>query len=100
MQQEVAQQEPGERIKPASKQQVIDWIVQANKLLDAKKEVIQKSFLVCGISNALDGSQNSLIHCAKELPEMAIAYGQQETVDSQSESDDPFESETDSEDSE
>ena len=38
-------QQPGEHIKPASKQQVVDWIVQSNKLLDTKKEVICKSFL-------------------------------------------------------
>ena len=55
---------------------------------------MRKSFLVCGIANALDGSQNHLIHCAKELPEMTVAYGLEETADS--ESDDPFESGSDS----
>ena len=34
MQQQVATQDPGEKIKPASKQQVIDWVVQSNDLLD------------------------------------------------------------------
>ena len=99
MQQQVAQQELGERLKPASKQQVVvDWVVQSNKLLDSKKEIIRKSFLVCGISNALDGSQNHFIRCAKELPDVAIAYGLEKSADtdSGSESDDPFDSDSDS----
>ena len=32
MQQQVVQQEPGERMKPASKQQVVDWVVESNRL--------------------------------------------------------------------
>ena len=98
MKQQVAQQDPGERIKPASKQQVEAWVVQANKLLNTKKDVIRKSFLVCGIANALDGSQNHFIRCAKELPDMTITYGLSEnTTDDESESDDPFASGSDTE---
>ena len=100
MQQQVATQDPGEKIKPASKQQVIDWVVQSNDLLDGNKDMIRKSFLVCGISNALDGSENHMIRCAKELPDMTIAYGIEDTedhpVDSGSESEDPFASDIDS----
>lgn len=62
--------------------------------------MITKSFLVCGISNALDGSQNSMICCAKELPDTMITYGLEKCTDadSDSKSDDPFSSdENDSE---
>ena len=52
---------------------------------------------MCGISNALDGSQNDFIRCAKELPEMSIAYGHEENADSESESEDPFDSADDCE---
>ena len=38
LQQSISQQKEGERIKTASKQQVLDWIAQSNKDLDAKKE--------------------------------------------------------------
>ena len=98
MQKQVAHQEPGERLKPASKQPVVDWVVQSNKLLDCKKEIIRKSFLVCGIFNALDGSQNHFIRCAKELPDVAIAYVLEKSADrdSGSESDGPFDSDSDS----
>ena len=98
MQQQVAQQEPGERLKPASKQQVVDWVVQSNNLLDSRKGIVRKSFLVCGIANALDGSQNHFIRCARELPDMTVAYGLEKSadVDSGSESDDPFDSDSDS----
>ena len=41
----------GEKIKTASKQQVLNWIVQANKELNSKKDLVSKSFKVCGISN-------------------------------------------------
>ena len=75
VQKQVATREPGERLKTASKQQVIDWVVDSNKLLNSKREMVAKSILVCGISNALDGSQNNMIRCVKELPDMMIAHG-------------------------
>ena len=81
MQERVSQQQPGQKIKTASKQQVIDWVEQANKDLDSKKYLIHKSFKVCGISNSLDGKENTLIHCAKELDQMKIAYGLEEHTD-------------------
>ena len=94
VQKQVATQDPGERLKTASKQQVVEWVVDSNKLLDSKKEMVAKSFLVCGISNALDRSQNNMIRCAKELPDMLIAYGLEKNAaaDVGSESDDPFSS--------
>ena len=102
MQQQVSQVPAGERLKLATKQVVIDWGVQSNRLLNTKKEIICKSFLVCGISNALGGSQNQFIRCAKELPNLSIAYGltTDPGTDSGTESD-PFasESEEDSADS-
>ena len=65
MQQAVAQQQPGDRIKTPSKQQVLDWVVQSNTTLNSNSAMVSKSFLVCGISNKLDGSQNNLIRCSK-----------------------------------
>ena len=35
-----------------------------------------KALKVCGISNALDGSENRLIQCVKELPNFHIPYGE------------------------
>ena len=98
LQQSISQQKERERIKTASKQQVLDWIVQSNKDLDSK-ELIQKSFLVCGISNALDGSENNLVHCAKEVDQLKVAYRLTEDEDASDddlEADDPVESGSDS----
>lgn len=89
MQQAVSEDETS-CIKPATKQQVVDWVVQSSNTLGTKEEVVKKSFLVCGISNALDGTQNNLIRCSKELPDMHIAYGVTIDDDGASESDDPF----------
>ena len=59
--------------------------------LRKKEQIVKKSFLVCGLSNALDGSENALIRCAKELPTMQLPY-----VDESD--DDPFRDEAESED--
>ena len=45
-----------------TKDDVADWIIRA---LDSQPECIAR---VCGISNNLDGSENALVYCAKELP--------------------------------
>ena len=39
-----------------------------------RPEVVKKSFLVCGITNSLDGSENHLIRCAKELSGIELPY--------------------------
>ena len=48
--------------KTASEQQVQDWMVKANHMLDSKESLVAKSFKVCKISNALDSFDNSSIH--------------------------------------
>ena len=48
---------------------------------------------MCGISNALDGTENGLIRCAKELPHFNIPYGA-----SSEESDEDIFADTDEED--
>ena len=78
------------------KQQVLEWVVQSNKDLDSKKELVKKSFLVCGISNALDRSENHFVRGAKELHQLKVTYGLEEDATDDSEDDDPFESGSDS----
>ena len=77
---------------------MIDWVVESNKLLNSKKEIVSKFFLMCGISNAVDGSQNNMFRCAKKLPDMMIAYGLDKSADadSGSKSEDPFNSDGES----
>ena len=66
---------PGQGGTCSNKDDVVDWIVMAHALLNSQPECVTKSFKVCGISNNLDGSENALIHCAKELPAYTIPYG-------------------------
>ena len=68
--------------------------------------MVKKSFLVCGISNSLDGSEIQLIRVPAELPMLTVPYGAEEAED-ESESDlfvtleeDTDEEECDGEDSE
>ena len=49
------------KVKPASKQQLVDWIVAAVGKLREKPELIQKSFVVTGITPALNGADDHLV---------------------------------------
>ena len=51
--------DPTDRLKTATKQQVVQW-VEAHRHLSERPEMVIKSFAVTGISLALDGSENSL----------------------------------------
>ena len=65
----------------------IQWVQEANNHLNTQADVIKKSFKVCGITNALDRSENDIIHCARELPDIQIPYG-----DTDINPDNPFQS--------
>jgi hypothetical protein len=77
-----------------SKDDIVDWIVRANTLLSTQGNCVTKSFKVCGLTNALDGTENHLIRCAKELPEFTIPYG---VSAEESESDEDIFADTDEE---
>ena len=58
--------------------------------------MISKAFLVCGILNQIDGSENHIIRIPEELPNFTIPYGTRqdeefddlfETTDGESEGD-------------
>jgi hypothetical protein len=62
-------------IPSPSKTDIVNWIVQANSMLNTRDDCVRQSFKVCGISNLLDGSENGIIRCVKELPNFDIPYG-------------------------
>lgn len=62
------------KLKAVSKETICEWIEKGLDDLRKKEQIVKKSFLVCGLSNALDGSENTRIHCAKELPNMQLPY--------------------------
>lgn len=49
------------KIRPPSKQAVVDWIASAVKNLSKKVDMVKKSFIVTGISPALNGAQDHLV---------------------------------------
>ena len=53
--------EKGERVKAATKETVLGWLASAVRSIEEKPTMVMYSFLVCGISNKLDDSQNDLI---------------------------------------
>ena len=56
-----------DRVKTAPKQVVVDWIVRAWSYLKEQQDIIRKFFLVTGISNAIDGTQDHLCHLDSAL---------------------------------
>ena len=54
---------------------------------EEQEGMVEKLFKVCGITNALDGSENSLIRCTKELPNQQVPYVNEAEED-------PFQAET------
>ena len=63
------------QIQTASRIEILDWVVAANQCLNSQTDMIKRFFLVCGISNSLDGSENKLVRVAAELPSFTIPYG-------------------------
>ena len=59
-------------LKP-SKQQVVDWIVEASHMIDCNRCIVKKFFLVTGLSNSLGGHEDHLIQndlARKEIDEI------------------------------
>ena len=54
--------------------------------------MVKKSFLVCGIANNLDGSENGLVRVPAELPSFKIPYGSSTSDETES---DPFQTSED-----
>ena len=59
---------PSGNLKQPTRQYVIDWVSQAWSSI--KKDTLVHSFLVCGISNALDGSQDYLV--SSDIPNITM----------------------------
>ena len=59
-----------------SKDNIVDRFVQANTKVLEFSICVAKAFKMCGISNALEGSENRLIRCVKEMPNFHIPYGE------------------------
>ena len=83
---------PQDKLTPPKKPDIVAWIKDGIDYLKSMPEMVKKSFFVCCITNALDGSQNTLIRCARELPSLQLPY-----TDG---SEDPFGDEQDKEDDE
>ena len=63
---------PQDKFKSPDKAPVVDWIKSGMKYLHQNPEMVKKSFLVCGITNAIDGLENRFIQCARELPDIQL----------------------------
>ena len=58
------------KIQTAKKHDVLKWISECSYELEARKELIQKSFIVTGIAPALNGSDDHAIRNENYLKEL------------------------------
>ena len=67
------------KLAAPSKELVCKWIKSGLNYFEAKQPMVKKAFLMCGITNALNGSKNELICCTKELPDLWLPYVDEST---------------------
>ena len=60
-----------DKLATPKKPTLVQWIKDGLEYLKQRSEM---SFLVCGITNSLDGSENHYIRCAKELEGIDLPY--------------------------
>ena len=92
-----------EKIAPPSKTHVLQWINEAQILLEDNKTIVKKSFLVTGISNALGHFEDDMVRNQQTLDEieeiMVEVFGDEimghQPQQSDNESGDPFSSDSD-----
>ena len=70
-----------EKLTTAPKVTICDWIKAGLDYLKVNKDMVKKSFLVCGIINSLDDLENQFVRYAKELPTMQLPYVDESTDD-------------------
>jgi hypothetical protein len=58
----------------AAKSDIAKWILATNSMLTSQRDLVVKCFKVCGISSAMNGSENHLVRCAKEMPQFVLPY--------------------------
>ena len=51
-------------IKPASRQSIIDWVASAWQKIEQQPDMVMKSFVVTGIAQELDGSEDGSVRNA------------------------------------
>jgi len=56
----------GERIKAATKDVIVAWLVAATSYIAGKPDLVKRSFKACGISHALGGYENNLVRVDPE----------------------------------
>ncbi len=74
-------------IKPASRQTIIDWVESAWKITD-QPAIVAKSFVVTGIAQHLDGSEDGSVRNADVQEEICTKIDAQGDVDSEPSSSD------------
>uniref|UniRef100_A0A1X7VJV3 DDE-1 domain-containing protein n=1 Tax=Amphimedon queenslandica TaxID=400682 RepID=A0A1X7VJV3_AMPQE len=67
---------PQDKLKTADKSKLVSWINDGLVYLQEHKTIVKMSFLICGITRDLIGSENHFIRCGKELAGLQLLYFQ------------------------
>ena len=69
-------------IKPASRQSIINWVASAWEKITQHPDMVAKSFVVTGIAQDLDGSENDVVRNAEVQEEINAALENPRNTDS------------------
>lgn len=69
-------------IKPASRQAIIDWVASAWEKIAQNPDMVAKSFVVTGIAQNLDGSENDIVRNAEVQEEIGATLESPQNIDS------------------
>ena len=56
-------------------QTIASTVEELEHCLNSQMDTVKVIFIVCGISNSLDGRENKLARAPPELPSFTVAYG-------------------------
>lgn len=93
---QLLRRKPKPIVKPASKQSIVDWVASAWKNIEQHPTMVAKSFLVTGIAQELDGSEDSSVRhedLQKEIGDGLNANSETADSDSGEESEEESDSE-------
>lgn len=81
-----------DKVKTASKQQVLDWVVNALEKMKKRKELITKSFQVTEITSSDPGvvRSNDVLKRAMEAVQRELSLAEEDEEDENDLAEDPF----------
>ena len=69
-------------IKPANRQFIIDWVASTWKKIEQHPDMVTKSFVITGIAQDLEGSEDDILRYAEVQEEISTILDSPQDMDS------------------